>query len=323
MKIQTLHIHPYAIPLTNAQLRSGLFIKMTDEKGNSGWGEVAPLPKWSGETLEDCVKQLYQKQEELLQRDWTVSNYLTELAQLKLLPAVTFGVESALLSLLLPLSDFSVPASALLMGSPKEILEQAKLRHDEGYTSAKLKVSNLKFEEAAHLIHELKDLFRLRVDVNRAWSTSESLQFFSQFPLDTFDYVEEPFQNPHDFIHFAHPLAIDESFPKQLSLEQLERIPSLKALIYKPTIQGGLLGCIALHEWTTKRGISLILSSSFESDLGLAHVASMAYRLSLFSPIGIGTHHYLKDHVCEKPITFSRSTVHIANPILPKTKYLI
>lgn len=317
MKIQTLHLQSYKIPLVNGQMRSGVLISITDEKGNSGWGDIAPLPKWSKETLEDSLQQLHRKQREIIKIDWTAHTCLQELAKLKLLPAVSFGLESALLSILIPLSGYSVPTSALLMGSPKEILEQAKLRHSEGYTSAKLKVSPLNFEEAAHLIHQLKDKFRLRIDVNRAWSTSNSLQFFSQFPLDTFDYVEEPFQNPNDLAQFLHPLAVDESFPQDLSLEELELLPTLKALIYKPTMQGGMLGCLPLHEWTTKRGISLVLSSSFESDLGLAHIASIAHRLSLSAPIGIGTYHHLNGYLCATPLRFSRSVAYIPAHLTP------
>lgn len=311
MIIQTLHFHSYEIPLTNGQVRSGIVIQIADENGNSGWGDVVPLPNWSQETLEDCLQQLKIKLQEICAIDWTASSCLRQLAKLKLLPAVSFGLESALLSILAPLSDFSVPVSALLMGSPEEILRQANLRHSEGYISAKLKVSHLNFEEAAYLIHQLKDKFRLRIDVNRAWSTLDSLRFFAAFPLDTFDYVEEPFQDPHDLIQFPHPLAVDESFPHDLSLQQLELLPTLKALIYKPTIQGGLLGCLPLHEWTTKRGISLVLSSSFESDLGLVHIASMAHRLSLTSPLGIGTYHYLNDHLCITPLKFSQALAYI------------
>ncbi len=120
--------------------------------------------------------------------------------------------------------------------------------------------------------------------------------FFSQFAVDAFDYVEEPFQNPNDLALFSHPLAVDESFPQDLSLRQLEVLPTLKALIYKPTIQGGIIGCLHLLDWNRKRGVELVLSSSFESDVGLGHIASMAHRLSLTSPIGIGTYHFLKEY---------------------------
>lgn len=323
MKIQSFILHPYELLLTNGQKRFGVLLKITDEKGVGGWGDVAPLPKCSKETLEDSLQQLERRRQDIIRFDWTAHTCLDELAKLELLPSVSFGLESALLSILSPLAEHAIPTSALLMGSPKEILEQASLRYSEGYTSAKLKVNNLNFDEAAHLIHQLKKNFYLRIDVNRAWTTLESLRFFSQFPLDTFDYVEEPFANPNDLALFPHPLAIDESFPKDLSLEWLESLPTLKALIYKPTIQGGLLGCLPLQKWTTQRGISLVLSSSFESDLGLAHVASLAHRLSLSAPVGIGTYHYLTGYLCAIPLRFSRSIVYIPSLIKSRPSKLL
>jgi O-succinylbenzoate synthase len=318
MRIQNFSLHSYEIPLNNGQMRPGIFIRITDEKNNESWGDIAPLPKWSKETLEDSIQQLNQKRNEITKIDWTAWSCLKELEKLELLPAVSFGLESALLSILFPLSAYSVRTSALLMGSTQEILEQAELRHSEGYTLAKLKVGNLNTQEATDVIHQLKDQFRLRIDVNRSWTTTNSIRFFEQFPLDAFDYVEEPFQNPHDLGQFTHPLAIDESFPQDLSLKQLESFPTLKALVYKPTIQGGMLGCLSLYEWTIKRGISLVLSSSFESDLGLAYIASIAQRLSLSTPVGIGTYHYLNEYRCTNPLRFSQSVVSIPNCLTPK-----
>lgn len=311
MKIKTFSLHPYEIPLIHGPIRKGILVNIVDHEGKSGWGEVAPLPQWSRETLEDSLQQIHQKQQEIMEVDWTDCNCLQELKKLSLLPSVSFGLESALLSILDPDLEHTVPVSALLMGSPEEIMQQAKLRQQEGYTFAKLKVSHLHFKEAAEIIHQLKDIFYLRIDVNRAWKTSESLRFFEQFSLDTFDYVEEPFQNPHDLAIFPHPLAVDESFPHDLSIDQLELIPTLKALIYKPTIQGGLLGCLPLCVWARKRGVDLVLSSSFESDLGLAHIALIASRLSLLSPVGIGTYYYLSHYLCSPALQFSHSSVHI------------
>lgn len=311
MRIQAFSLRPYEISLTNAQIRSGALINIVDEKGDNGWGDIAPLPKWSHETLKDSIKQLNQKKHEIIQIDWTVENYLKKFEKLTLLPSVVFGLESALLSILAPLPAHSVRVSALLMGTSQDILQQAKMRQNEGFTSAKLKVGHLSFNEAASLIHQLKDIFHLRIDVNRAWTTADSLRFFSQFPLDAFDYVEEPFKNPYELSLFSHPLAVDESFPKELSLTQLESLPTLKALIYKPTIQGGMAGCLHLHEWTRRRSINLVLSSSFESDVGLVHVASIAHRLSLSSPVGIGTYHFLAEQLGTHILRFTHSEFNI------------
>lgn len=305
MRIQNLSLYSYDIELTTAQKRSGILLHITGEQGNQGWGEIAPLPQWSRETIEECLDQLEQTQSPILQTDWSFQTCFKELKKLSLFPSVSFGLESALLSLLSPLSDHTVSTSALLMGSLSQILEMAEKRRKEGYLSAKLKVGQLTFTEAAEAMNQLKDQFRLRIDVNRAWNTKDSLRFFSQFSLDAFDYVEEPFQNPHDLIHFVHPLAIDESFPHDLSLKELHSFPSLKALIYKPTLQGGLANCLPLFEWAKKKELSFILSSSFESDLGLVAIASMAERLSLKTPLGVGTYHYLTNFLHSPPLKFS------------------
>lgn len=297
MRIETLTFQRYQIPMTTGQMRRGILVNITNEAGDSSRGEIAPLPGWSHETLDEAESQLINIRPVILNREWEAHTCLTELSGLSLFPSVSFGLESALLSLLAPVSPHTILASALLMGTPQEIREQARLRLSEGYTSAKLKVSNLSFDDAAKLIDEFKDKFSLRIDVNRAWKTEDSIQFFSQFQKDAFDYVEEPFKNPQDLIKFQHPLAVDESFPHDLSLEDLEKLPMLKALIYKPTIQGGLAGCMSLQKWTRKRGISLILSSSFESNVGLRHIASIAHRLSLEKPIGIGTYHFMKEYL--------------------------
>lgn len=273
-------------------LREGAFVQIVDESGQSGLGEIAPLPQWSQETLDEALEQLEKKQAAILAIDWKEDTWMESLKALQVSPSTAFGLESAVLSLLLPLPKFTMPESALLMGSSQEIMEQADLRQYEGYVSAKLKVGNLSFKEAKTVINQLKDTFQLRIDVNRAWQTQDALHFFSQYSLDAFDYVEEPFRNPQDLALFSHPLAVDESFPKDLSLEVLGSLPTLKALIYKPTLQGGLMGCLSLHEWTQSRGIALVMSSSFESDLGLGFVASIAHRLSLTAPVGLGTRHF-------------------------------
>ena len=281
MQIKSLH----STPLIG---RSALLLEIKNEKGISAFGEIAPLPLRSKESLEDCLKALTQKKETILALRWHKKNWLSQIRQLSLFPSVSFALESAIGDLIAPQS-FAVEVSAFLSGSYEEILRLGSFWQKEGYTSAKLKVSQLSLKEAEKLIHHFKEIFYLRVDVNRAWEKKESLAFFSQFRLDDFDYVEEPFKNPKELREFTHPLAVDESFPNDLSISDLCQIPQLKALIYKPTTQGGMAHCLPLYRWARNRGIDLVLSSSLESPLGLGHIAALSYRLGLSSPVGIGT----------------------------------
>ncbi|MEI8124215.1 MAG: enolase C-terminal domain-like protein [Parachlamydiaceae bacterium] len=308
MKIKTLSLEYYKNPLKTGIVRTGALLILTDDRELSSRGDIAPLPKWSRETLDEALRQLEERKQDVLSIEWTLDNCFENLALLNLLPSLSFALESALLALLSPIPAYTGPISALLMGTPSEIIEQAKVVEEEGFKSAKLKVSNLSFREAEELIHQLKGTFSLRVDVNRAWKTEESLRFFSQFAVDDFDYVEEPFYNPHDLHLFTHPFAVDESFPHDLSLEQLDQLSGLKALVYKPTIQGGMLRSLPLYEWTKKRGIQLVLSCSFESDVGLSCVASIASRLGLNVPVGLGGDFRRYFHSNKKSVNSAKGT---------------
>ena len=293
---KTMEIRLYQTRLVQGPIREGALLCLEDVRGYRGFGEIAPLPQRSRETLQEALAQLQGHKERILSFDWSMDNLFDELTKLSLYPSVQFGLESALLALLDPLPPSTKEVSAFLYGTKEQILKQAKQKQREGYTSAKLKVSHLPQNQAFSLVEQLQSMFSLRIDVNRAWETKESLQFFSAFSLNAFDYVEEPFKNPLDLALFTHPFAVDESFPDFLSLQDLEKLPRLKALVYKPTVQGGLLSLLPLQRWAISRGIQLVLSSSFESSVGLRCIAALADRLSLQAPLGIGTEVCLADH---------------------------
>lgn len=309
MKIDRLTIASYQMPLTFG-LRSGAIITLIGNNGIKSLGDVAPLPNWSQETLAQAIDEFEKNKNALLEIDWSLDNFLKKLSQFEFFSSsLIFGLESALSTWLDPLNPFSMPVSALFLGPPHQIMEQAKIRHLENFKSAKLKVGHLSFDDAEKLIHQLKDKFHLRIDVNRAWSTSDSLKFFAKFSKDAFDYVEEPFQSPLDLHLFEHPLAIDESYPANFSLERLSSLPTLKAIVYKPTIQGGLGNLLPLKAFVDENHLQLVLSSSFESDLGLAHIAGMAKRLSLKAPLGIGTYHHIKRYLFPNTIKCENARV--------------
>lgn len=294
MKLATITTSSLIFKLTTGLIRQGLSITLTDEQGRQAQGEASPLPGWSLENLEQVIAQFETLKPQILQQEWSLSALFEEILKLNLSPSLAFALESALLGLLDPLPPFKSHESALLMGSEREILHQAALREKEGYVSAKLKVSNLPLHAAKSLINQLKRTFRLRIDVNRAWDTSQAISFFNEYPIDAFDYVEEPFADPRQLHCFIHPLAADESYPSPLNFQALEEIPSLKAIVYKPMIQGGIAHCLPLQKWALRNGIQVVLSSAFESEIGLHQINAMAKRLGISTPSGLGTRHFLQ-----------------------------
>jgi len=276
-----LRIFYYKVQFSSfLKIREGFLIET-----EQGWGEVAPLPGWSQENLKEAFHQL-----KALQEGKKAENSLRNF-----LPSVAFGLYPC------TQAPLSWPASALLMGTPQEILHQAQTFQD--FTSAKIKVKNLSLEEAISLVKELKDHFHLRIDANGAWSLPQALEFCSHFQPDDFEYIEDPLSDPKDLVHFPFPMGIDA----------LTTDPSFhKTTIWKPTVKG--IPPVSQN--------NLVLSSAFESGIGIGRLVQLAESLHLPKhPIGLGTYHYLSETLLEEPLSFSKGMVHIPK-LRPNLKHV-
>ncbi len=294
-------LHKYALPLVHTQdKREGILLCIND----MFWGEIAPLPGFSRETLQEAYTQL----QEVLP---LLASHKTSLENLSLFPSVQFGIESALYSMNHETVEFSVPLSALLMGSYEDILRKAEQCEKEGYKSAKLKISQLSKKEAFDLIHLLKDKFSLRIDLNRSWELSEAVEFFSSFKEGAYMYIEEPLKDPFALRHFPFPLALDESL-KELTDAEIGLIPDVKAFIFKPTLLGGFTACKKYKELAAAHNANCVLSSAFESGVGIRNIAHLSHALKLSEiPLGIDTYRYLKQDVLETRLDFSKGVLHL------------
>lgn len=280
-------VYNYEIPWGDT-IRRGLLVKL----GEESFGEIAPLPGWSKESLADALEELKSGR--------------------ALSPSVQFGLESAYLSLTPPKLPLSVPICPLLMGSAESILKEAGRRPEK---IVKVKLSGLADGEAVDLLKELSKKFLLRVDLNRKWSLARSLKFFSHFAPEDFDFIEEPCDCVSDLVHFPFPLGVDESL-RDTAFDELLKIPSLKALVFKPTLQGGVRVGKALAQVAAKHNLDLIFSASFESGVGISQIALLAHHLNIpLKPMGLDTYRYLKDDVLQKPLDFSESWLHLKKPL--------
>jgi O-succinylbenzoate synthase len=240
-------------------LREGLILQYGD-----GFGEIAPLPGFSRETLE-------QAREELLR-------ILPDLS-LATLPSVRFGITSAQS----PLSSIRIPLAALSEPRP-------------GFQTLKLKLGHLSIEEAISLVKQHYKQFRLRLDCNRAWTLPQALHFARHFQPTDFEYLEEPLQTFEELIAFStqthFPIALDEHISSDWS-----RIPSLKTLVIKPTLTGTIP--------PIPDSLNLVLSSSYESGLGLLHIAHLAQKLHPTIPVGLDTYRSFSEDLLTHPIDCS------------------
>ncbi|MES2274299.1 MAG: enolase C-terminal domain-like protein [Chlamydiota bacterium] len=259
-------LYQYKIPLDTPRwpFREGLILQWND-----GWGEIAPLPGFSSETLAEALEETLGLLPNLCFANPT-------------LPSVRFGLSCAAL----PFSQKPVNLSICALDPPLNC---------PLIPVVKLKLGHLSVPDAIGLVKRHYKKSRLRLDCNRAWTLDQALSFASHFEKTDFDYLEEPVQNFQDLYKFSQitqfPIGVQES----LLDSPWQEIPTLKAVIVKPMI----LGTIP----EVPKGVQLIFSSSYETGLGLLHLA----RLSAHSPFppGIDTYRALKGDILSSPIVCS------------------
>lgn len=275
MDVVNWKVYSFAIPLKKGPVRKGFLLEVQD--GQTRWGEIAPYPGRSRETLNEAFEQLIR--------------FLKGEHTLELFPSVQCGLESALCSLPLP---GTASLYALLSGASEEVMHQAKRAKEEGYTTVKLKVSCLSIHEAQAVIRDLLPAFRVRVDCNSAFSFEQAVKLFSPFAPEDFDYIEDPTYETKKLPAFTHQFALDEiveqykSYPSALH-------PQLKALILKPTLLGGRKGCAPLVAYAEEHNLNVVFSPAFESGVGLLHILAVAKSLGREAElIGLDTHRHLE-----------------------------
>ncbi|MFY7842410.1 MAG: enolase C-terminal domain-like protein [Rhabdochlamydiaceae bacterium] len=279
--IHEYKIFKYSLSLQDAK-REGLLLQINQ----NSWGEIAPLPGWSEESLDQAffqLKRLLSDQESFSYDDC--------------LPSVAFGIYSALE--LCHHQMGKVQISGLLSGSSKEVLKQAELLKKQGIKSAKLKLSPFEIKEAQSLLTDLKEDFFLRIDINRKWDLKKLRKCFSLFSSEDFDYIEEPTYEIEKLKEFPFPIAFDESL-RFLDLTQWKDSACLKAIVYKPTILGT---SSKIKHKLIAMNRPITLSSSYETGVGLFSILGLIHLKEMkTSPLlGVYPYFHLKEDLLTEP----------------------
>ncbi|TKI04780.1 o-succinylbenzoate synthase [Martelella alba] len=278
--------------------REGLVVRLA-QGGRIGEGEIAPLPGFSQESLQQAADAA---------RRWLAiwaaeqpdrlngANPARETDLDGIPPSAAFGISCALAELAgrLPArADFqSVP---LCRGEPEQWM--AQLAGRPGPSIAKIKVAlGEPPAEAGNINRLLAALpdWRLRLDANRSWTLAEAAAFaagLDRAVADRIDFIEEPCADPKASLAFARranlPIAWDESVRDPGFRPTAQ--PGVAAVIVKPTLIGGLERCANLICAVRQAGLTAVVSSSVESSLGLTQLARLAAWLTPGVPPGLDT----------------------------------
>ncbi|MFU8802446.1 MAG: o-succinylbenzoate synthase [Bradymonadaceae bacterium] len=294
-----------------------------DGVASEGFGEAAPLPGWSIESLDDCVRALAR-----VKPGRDIEGLLKGLRSL---PSLRFGLELAILDAMarrrgVPLREVfgsppqqstsgetvSLPLQYTLgSGAILETVQRAGWAVTRGYSALKLKIGVLAFDEEVERIGAVRESLPdvlLRLDANGAFDFRQALRFAQAVAPFRIDFIEEPLsqravdgltrlarQSPVD-------IAADESCVPAEKCHHLIAGGTVPVVVLKPMALGGLLITNTLIDEARAKGVRVVLSTLMESAIGRRAVAHLAAaHPDLMGPHGLGTGSWFREDTAPTP----------------------
>ncbi|MCJ2544159.1 o-succinylbenzoate synthase [Thermostichus vulcanus] len=260
-------------------VRKGILIRLTDtHSGLHRYGEIAPIPWFGSETLEQALEWCRQLPEQIS---------VTHLFGIPdTLPACQFGFESAGLALQDPdgfHKDLSDLAFCGLLPAGEAALTEAGSLYEQGYRVLKWKIGVGEwqrewqvFTELINLIQQWPQDCRLRLDANGGLTDREAREWLTlcdqvnHHSPGRIEFLEQPLSphHPTELLQLSQdyqtPIALDESVAQLSQFRALRRWPGI--LVVKPSLIGSRRAVQA--EIDQHPGQDLVFSSALETLIG-------------------------------------------------------
>lgn len=148
----------------------------------------------------------------------------------------------------------------------------------------------------------------LRLDANLALTTSCLDEVLKGIDIKRIEYLEEPFQ---DIKTTNYNKSINIALDENLELRDNDLSVNISTWIVKPAIQGGVSKAIKLINEANRKNKQVVISSSFESSLGLNMLIFLAQLQNLYkkTDCGLDTYKYLKNDLEFFNITYDNGIV--------------
>ncbi len=346
--------YPYRVPLrgrfTSAHealaTREGAIVEVEIREGLVGIGECAPLPEFSGGTLEDALIAL-----PAVTRRWRGETLLSALAMFQEphghIPAVTmYGLETALLDALgqfyhcslanllaLPALDKPLDHHILsaAYASVRDVVTvnavigtqsltmavmQAEAAVASGFACVKLKLARDIYAASAMVEAvrtALGPAIHLRLDANESWDFTQARSILQACERFDIQYVEQPLSryDLHGMSELRRltsiPLAADEMLSDLKSARRVLDAQAADVLIVKPQLAGGLRAGRQIIQEASARGVRCVVTSTIEVGVGVSSALQLAAASSEIDlECGLATLQMLADDFIEDDIPVRR-----------------
>ncbi|TDB64560.1 o-succinylbenzoate synthase [Arundinibacter roseus] len=301
--------------------KTSWLLKITDpeQPGVAGYGECAPLSGLSVDDIPDFEAKLREICRLFNSLDLEVFPFNLPIILQQVIPnqfpSIRFGIEMALLdfmnggSCLVFKNEFStagkgLPINGLIwMGTEEFMNKQIEEKLKQGYTTLKMKVGALDFEQECRILQAIRSEFSaqtigLRVDANGAFTPEnarEKLDRLAQFDLHS---IEQPIAAGQTdcmaelCTSSPVPIALDEELIGKM--DYMQKFALLKKttppfIILKPTLLGGFQQCREWIEIAQRLSIGWWITSALEANIGLNAIAQFTGQYASDLPQGLGT----------------------------------
>jgi O-succinylbenzoate synthase len=287
------------------KVREGIILSLTDETGKVGWGEIAPIPWFGSETLEEALNFCKELPSEI-----TDTDIFSIPAKL---PACQFGFESAWWGMengewgvgsgewnsCPPLTSLSY---SYLLPTGETALHSWQTAWDEGYRTFKWKIGVATLAEELKIFNQLIEMLpksvKLRLDANGGLTTQEADSWLKICDLaEIVEFIEQPLP-PEKFqsmltmrTKYDTEIALDESVATMDQLEDCYQKGWRGIFVIKAGIAGSPK---RLLQFCQDYNIDTVFSSVFETSIARQMALRLAGKLS-HRAVGFGVNHWFAD----------------------------
>jgi len=292
--------------------RTFAVLRLARGDGTTGLGEASPLPGYSPDSMAEVCGELQRLADAPVTADPLASplDLLVDAfaACPLMLPSSRFALETALLDWLgqtrgEPVHQVlggdverqSIPiADLVLAASPAAWPACAEALVTDGATHLKLKVgTDLDAEVAAlQTVRRAHPKLPLRLDANRRISLEALRRHADSLEALELELFEEPVA-PEEWpaaLDLPLPFALDESLRDEELSQRLLGSGSIRAVVIKPMVLGGLRASFAVAERAAAHGAEYLVSHTFDGPIARAVTAELALALQAELAAGLGSH---------------------------------
>jgi L-Ala-D/L-Glu epimerase len=313
---------PFRAPLVTATrtwtARDSWLVRVTGDDGAVGWGEAVLDDPAAAPGLELLVREVFDAD-----RIPTTAALEAEGAPGRALVAALSGAGSRTGSDTMP-GAVGIGVNATIGASDRErAAEEASGRVADGFRTLKLKVAPTDgpadiVARVAAVRAAVGDGVAIRLDANGTWDAAEAEAILRALDPFELQYVEQPVAAP-DLEGMAGlrrrvgvPIAADEAVTSVEAAAILLDHDAADVLVVKPVRVGGVMAVARIEALATARGVPVVVTSMFESGVGIAAALACASWVSQFSDLpgwpaserdhGLATADLLEDDLLAEPL---------------------